>query len=170
MQAIQGNGSKLSQISDLRIWDSLTKWVRHIEEFLFYSSPATSSTSSLSFDNPLRLNVDNEGRWKWFSLAQQVSDLLDILIAKSFTLSSTATYNVQKQVQEPLMRLHLHIICATIHEADRFGSREKIAFQNQQLNVLQNSVASFAGISHGKETRQTREGTEERGREEREES
>eukprot|EP01116_Phalansterium_solitarium_P018809 TRINITY_DN5106_c0_g1_i2.p1 TRINITY_DN5106_c0_g1~~TRINITY_DN5106_c0_g1_i2.p1 ORF type:complete len:2201 (-),score=900.22 TRINITY_DN5106_c0_g1_i2:184-6786(-) len=137
----------LLQTTDIRIWDSLGKWVAIVGDFLFYSAPQGA-------DPTVRIYRDAEGRWIDYYWAQRLTDFTDTLVSRIGPIinppaspapqtrappsaqraapSAPAAPSPMKPEHQPLAKhlenfgkLELNSILTTIHEADRFTAADK---------------------------------------------
>lgn len=134
----------LQQNSELRLWDSLTKWIKHVEEYLFYNSTPTLPASPAStrvthlLDEPipnnnnnnnqggaasdvLGINRDAFGKWTDFQFAQQLGAFLQVLGVRAKTLATSSNSTQAAALMRycnVYSRVELNIVLATLHEAD----------------------------------------------------
>ena len=80
--------TSLYQTTDVQIWESVTKWALMMEEFIFGQSDKIMSGTMSSITDILHLNRDQNGRWADYTMAQELSDFLDILTSPGILLFS----------------------------------------------------------------------------------
>ena len=102
---------------------------QQVEEYLFYTENSKQDFSG----NFLKLRRNSQQEWVDYQFAQDVSAFVDSLLPKLFQNVESSLNSPFGKLVEPMLRLQLLIILATLQEVDRMGNKNKIFLQQQQL-------------------------------------
>jgi hypothetical protein len=140
---------------EMKLWDSLAKWIGNLEKFLFTNYQSQEGTTSRYAQKPILLESVipqpsaglvyelyihrlPDGRWADYSLALQVLDFLEPLINKlaSVPPSNQAAASFYKYL-EAFLRFEVNILLATLQDTTIFSNTEKALMQQTKFKQLQ---------------------------------